>query len=338
MTLPTRRTATALPIWLAAFIATAPSCHPGPAPAGPPDRTAGLTTTTLTYMASDRSALGEEEARCGTPMHVLVVEPDTGGPYPVLVFVTGSWGSYRAAHVQAILEGAARQGFVAASVEYHDELLPAICGQGWHKTRCMFSTSFNPESALGAVCKLRKADCDGRGVVVAGHSQGGAHAALARNFDLRVRGAWTMGFGIVLAPCGKKGPAAFGSADARILDNDRLRVFRGGHEGAPVASSNDITGLACPTGTTSCLLGAHGSGWYEPGDGELTAALNPNKHCFMEANPLAFGGRKVDCEDGAPHDIDPKFAAEPPATTYPSGLYQNVEWLKEVILPLGNQP
>jgi hypothetical protein len=36
--------------------------------------------------------------------------------------------------------------------------------------------------------------------------------------------------------------------------------------------------------------------------------------------------------------VDPKFNAAPPATTYPSGAYQNLQWLKNTILPLGNQP
>ena len=66
-------------------------------------------------------------------------------------------------------------------------------------------------------------------------------------------------------------------------------------------------------------------------------ALNPNKHCFMESNPLdASSGNKVDCAD--PHTVDPKFAAVPPATTYPSGMYANLQWLKNTILPLGDQP
>jgi hypothetical protein len=334
------QTTTYSAIRVTATITTLLACARPPAPAnGGLVQTGALSTTTLMYMASDRTVNQDEQAQCGTPMHILVTEPATGGPYPVFVFVTGSWASYQSAHVQAILEGAARQGFVAASVEYHTGLLPPLCGHGWHKTRCMFSTSFNPQSALAAICKRPGADCDGHGVVVAGHSQGGAHAAFARNFDLRVRGAWTMGFDAgPLAPCAVEGETAFGSADKRLLRNDRLRVFRGGHEGVPAVLSNLTTGLACLPGTTSCLVGANQSGWEYPGDDELTAALNPNGHCFMEANPLSPDGQKVDCKDAEPRNIDPMFAAEPPATTHPSGLYRNVWWLKNTILPLGNQP
>jgi hypothetical protein len=45
---------------------------------------------------------------------------------------------------------------------------------------------------------------------------------------------------------------------------------------------------------------------------------------------------KDDCVD--PHTVDPKFAAVPPATVYPSGMYANLQWLKNTILPLGDQP
>jgi hypothetical protein len=254
----------------------------------------------------------------------------------VFVFMTGTWGNFRSREVQAILQAVADEGFVAASVEYRNLLPTSVCDPpGWQKTRCMFSTSFNRASALGAICADPEADCAGRGVVVGGHSQGGAHAAMARNFDVRIRGAWTMGFSEgPFVPCVVEGPAALGTVVHRILHNDRLRVFRGGHEGIPAAWSNAPTGMACAEGTMDCLKGNNMSGWYEPPDAELTESLNPNKHCFMEANPLD-DGEKVDCDDG--HNIDPKFIAVPPLTTYTSGLWQNVQWLKNTILPLGPQ-
>ena len=298
-------------------------------PAGP----ATSSAITLNYLDADED-LGGVHPTCGTPKQILVKEPSAPGSYPVLVFLVGTWGRYDSNWVTATLDGAAKQGFVAASADYHADLRSLdICEHGWYKTRCMFSTSFNAQSALAAVCADPKADCAGLGLVVAGFSQGGAQAAMARNFDTRIRGAWTMGFG-GLEPCTREGGGALGSASSRILKNDRLRVFRGGHEGIPVEWSNEPTGLNCPAGTWDCLLGANQSGWYYPPDTEVTSALNPNEHCFMQANPLDSQGHKVNCGD----TIDPRFVAVPPATTYTSGLYQNLQWLKNTILPLGVQP
>jgi hypothetical protein len=298
-----------------------------------------LITSTLTYKANNQFFV--ELPGCGTSKNILLKEPAGAGPFPVVIFLTGTWGIYDANYPSAILTEAANQGFVAASVDYQVNTLPKMCEENaWYKTRCMFSTSFNPQSAIGAVCARPKADCNGMGVVVVGHSQGGAHAAMARNFDTRVRGAWTMGFASqhwdgTPQPCMNEGPAELGTASKRILKNDRLRLVRGGNEGADPAVMNQTTGRSCPAGTSNCLLGAHESGWYFVPNDEVNFTLNPNKHCFMENNPLDSSGNKVDCGD--PHAVDPKFGAVPPETTYPSGMYQNLQWLKTTILPLGNQ-
>jgi hypothetical protein len=298
--------------------------------------TATTTTTTLTYKASQLYA---QTADCLTSKNILLKEPTAPGHYPVFIYIVGTWGHYDSAYVNAILDGAVSQGFVAASIDYQVSSLARMCEQnGWFITQCMFSTTNNSESALAAICGRSQADCDGAGVVVAGHSQGGAHAAMARNFDTRIRGAWTMGFADrhwdgSPQPCMDEGVTTLGKADKRLLHNDRLRVFRGGNEGIDIAWSNQTTGMSC-AGTTTCLNGANSSGWYYPSNNEVTFTLNPNKHCFFQSNPLDLFGNKVDCAD----TIDPKFTAVPPATTYPAGLHANLSWLKETILPLGNQP
>lgn len=65
---------------------------------------------------------------------------------------------------------------------------------GAFKARCAYSTSFNPQSAIRELCAPAKAGCSTHGIVTAGFSQGGVLAALARNYDTRVRGTWAMGF------------------------------------------------------------------------------------------------------------------------------------------------
>ena len=178
-------------------------------------------------------------------------------------------------------------------------------------------------------------------IYTAGFSQGGNIAALARNFDTRVRGAWTMWFADrhltgEYQPCLDYGTGPLGTSEVRLLANERLRIVRGGDEGINTAWLNQTTGRSCGAGTTDCFAGESGSGWYLAGSSELNAALNPNKHCFMMNNSLDAWGNKVDCSNA--HTIDPLFAAIPTATTYPSGMYQNISWLKNAILPLGNQP
>ena len=298
-----------------------------------------LVTTTLSYQANNQFFV--EWPTCGTTKHILLKEPSAAGSYPVLIFLTGTWGIYNDTYPDAILTEAANQGFVAASIDYQVNSISKMCEEnGWYKTRCMFSTTFHSQSALAAICARPQADCT-RGVVVVGHSQGGAHAAMARNFDTRIRGAWTMGFVSrhwdgAPQPCMDEGAAALGTATKRMLKNDRLRVFRGGNEGIDIAWSNQTVGQSCATGTTNCLVGANNSGWYYPPNEEVNFAVNPNKHCFMENNAVDAFGNKKDCN--SPHTVDPTWAAVPPAVTYPSGLYSNLQWLKNTILPLGNQP
>lgn len=300
-----------------------------------------LITTTLTYKANDQFFV--ELGTCGTNKNILLKEPDGAGPFPVFLYTVGTGEPYNSAEATAIVTMAANMGFVAASLDYQSGTLPKWCGSetGWYKARCAYSPSHNAQSAVSVVCARSKAGCNTHGIAVGGFSQGGAMAALARNFDTRVRGAWTMGFANrhwdgSLQSCFSFGAGAFGTNQARLLRNDRMRIIRGAAEGINHVWMNEPTGRACAAGTINCLTGANGSGWYLGGLGELNATLNPAKHCFMTNNPLDWFGNKADCSNT--HTVDPKFAAVAPATTYNSGAYKNLQWLKNTILPLGNQP
>jgi hypothetical protein len=304
-----------------------------------------LVTTTLTYRANDQ--FFGELPTCGpakaNEKNILLKEPDGAGPFPVFLYTVGTGEPYNSAEATAIITLAANMGFVAASLDYQSGTLPKWCGAdtGWYKARCAYSTSHNSHSALGAVCaRVKTANCS-RGIVVGGFSQGAAMAAMARNFDTRIRGAWTMGFANrhwdgTLQSCFNFGAGAFGTNQARLLANNRFRIVRGALEGINHTWMNEPTGRSCAAGTTNCLTGANGSGWYLAALSELNATLNPAKHCFMTNNPLDWFGNKVDCANT--HAVDPKFGAAPPAVTYTSGAYRNLQWLKNTILPLGNQP
>jgi hypothetical protein len=156
-----------------------------------------LTTTTLTYQANDEWGAWQYES-CNTTKNILLVEPDGPGPFPVFIYTVGTLEPHDSAEAKAILNQAAAQGFVAASIDYQTDSLPGFCpgqGNGWYKAQCAYSTSYNPNSAVSVLCARGKAGGCSEGIVVAGFSEGGALAAAARNFDPRVRGAWTMGFG-----------------------------------------------------------------------------------------------------------------------------------------------
>lgn len=326
-----------------------------------------VVSTTLTN-AYDGNALvnGEEGDACTVPRNIYLAEPDGAGPYPVLIYTAGTWENYAASPVaQAILTYAASQGFVAAFVEYRNDTIPRFCSDinplvpadGWKKARCLYSTSYNARSAVAALCARPKAGCSSKGIVTAGFSQGGYLAAFARNYDARVRGAWTMGivdrtWDNVDQPCLDFGFGFPGTNGVRLLPNDRLRVIRGVNDwtgfiwtgqAQQAQLLNRTTGRFCAY-TQNCLNGPGGSGWYlVPGNvpgtasDEVNEAVNPAAHCFQSNQPLDQFGNKVDCVDlsfnptPGPATVDPKFAAVPPAVTFPGGMYQNIQWLKGLV-------
>jgi hypothetical protein len=283
---------------------------------------------------------------CTADKGILVQLPPGPGPHPVLIYNPGTFEDYRGPLAKAILAEAVRQGFLAASIEYQNLNLPQYCGtgRGWHKVKCAYSTAQNPNSGVGSICSLNEADCS-QGIVTVGLSQGGNLAALARNFDTRVRGAWTMGWvdrdiRVTHEACMDHGPGAFDTNQARLLANDRIRLFRGIHEIVPVpwgldrvpaAWLNQSSGRSCGTYATSCLTGPNGSGWHKVLESEVNFAVNPVQHCFMMNNPL-FLGAKQDCT--AVGVTDPIWQSG----AHPSGLKPNITWLKDTILPLGDQP
>jgi hypothetical protein len=306
-----------------------------------PNHGLGLTAYKISAFESNylsNAVVGlSDKIECTARKAIKVFEPDTDGPFPVLLYFTGSWAAFDSNAAMEIIKEAAGQGFVAATVEYQNNTLPSFCdgAAGNYKLRCIFSSQ-NPESAVSAVCSRPKADCDGLGIVLAGFSQGGAIAAMGRNWDPRIRGAWTMGYGDANSSCDVHvAGTELGSSAARALDNERIRFFRGLNEASTVALLNRLSGRNCPTGATSCLNGPAASGWFRPLNTDITAELNPNKHCFFQANGRNSFGVLKDC--ATPDLLDPKWVSRPPDRTFPHSVFENIQWLKNSILPLGPQ-
>jgi hypothetical protein len=115
---------------------------------------------------------------CRTTLPLTGVEPPGRG-HPVFVYLVGSGERYDGAGAPAILRRAAAKGFVAASVAYPDWQLYSSGIDG--NSRCIFNP-WSRASAISKLCARPTSDC-GKGVVVAGFSQGGAIAVRAANYE-----------------------------------------------------------------------------------------------------------------------------------------------------------
>ncbi len=318
------------------------STHQSPEVPTPPTLGLGLAEYSISadetsYLSNATNGLTDQQ-ECSARKSIKLYEPDLAGRFPVLLYFTGSWSAFTSNAAMEVIKEAASQGFVAATVDYQNNSLPSFCNNapGTYKLRCIYSSSENSESAVAALCSRPKADCDGQGIVVVGFSQGGAIAAMGRNWEERIRGAWTMGYGDASASCDVHAAGQeLGSSSVRMLDNDRIRLFRGLNESSSVDLLNRLSGRDCSNGSNSCLNGPLASGWFRPQMIDITASLNPNKHCFFQANGKNSLGTWKDC--ATPDALDPTWTSRPPNPSFPQGVYENIQWLKRSILPMGPQ-
>ena len=223
-----------------------------------------------------------DTASCSTPEApnrgpMVVRQPAADETYPVFLFLPGTGRAPDNPSALAILERAAGRGFVAASADYASTkgLFPAPtpCWNGEGKASCTFPVddADAPEAALNLLCNDLtvdgaaagiKADC-GKGVVVAGFSQGGTVALLAADENADVRAAWVMGFHDQAIVDGS--PMTCVHHDERVLPQDALRlmvgesdwVMRGPHQ----PHMEDVTGRTCAAGTAQCFDDDAGWGW-----------------------------------------------------------------------------
>jgi hypothetical protein len=84
-----------------------------------------LTGYGLFYHANDQENLTElGTCSSNSVKSMRVMEPDGAGPYPVFLYMGGTWEAYDDAPIRRILEEAVRQGFVAASIQYRNGTAP----------------------------------------------------------------------------------------------------------------------------------------------------------------------------------------------------------------------
>jgi hypothetical protein len=198
----------------------------------------------------------------------------------VFVYTVGTLESITSnGAADAAVAGMADRGFVAAAVAYNTQSFSGCAGIS-DKARCIYNPT-SQTSAITQLCSRAKADCS-KGIVVGGFSQGSVIAALAKNFDSRVRAAWGMGQGVQYATFNLGACMANGN---RALTSDRLRAVNGQSDQFVSRNQNDgrdqaraLTGFICGANDFSCLQ-ANGSGWYIVRNAEINGGSA--EHCYM---------------------------------------------------------
>jgi pimeloyl-ACP methyl ester carboxylesterase len=230
---------------------------------------AGTAHAAVTPFSASYAALGSGSS-CTEQKPIEGNEPAGGGRHPVLVYLHATGGEIGGGDWKAITEQAAQRGFVAAAPTYASLSTGGSPARIDDHAHCIFGDA-SSASALSVVCSRPTADC-GKGVVVAGHSQGGMIAGRAANHAAGVSAAFIMSV---------PGPAIASAlavpAGTRKLPNSRVRAVVGARDvTSGYASINAITGRSC---TTNDCLAADGSGWYAVQDSEVEDG--EADHCFF---------------------------------------------------------
>jgi hypothetical protein len=201
------------------------------------------------------------------PMNLYVPNLPSGGTVPLLLFFPGTADDLNLDQLKqglpdAVVHRAAELGFAAAAVAYRSLDFNLFYPDRMDaKEKCVWRQ--DPLSAVAQLCgnqgplaaSATIIDCK-KGIVVAGHSQGGLMALMAANYDSRVAAAYTLGAGAgydssnacaqdltcgyatVLFPhvadpavaAAQKGPLdsfVMGSSSVRVLSSDAIRAEAG---------------------------------------------------------------------------------------------------------------
>lgn len=219
---------------------------------------------------------------CGRSAPFIGREPVEPGRHPVLVYLPDTTNVHNNALATAVLDAAARAGFVAVSAKFADNQFHAAGMDA--NARCVFSGA--PQSAVGQACARSTADCS-MGVVAVGFSQGSGIAARARNHNPGIRAAYLIGSNEQRSTLAE-GTARWTAATApplgtRALPNAALRIVNGEKDSPADRRDelNEVTGRSCPATATQCLA-ADGSGWLLVRHGEVTDGTAD--HCYPHHN------------------------------------------------------
>jgi len=249
-------------------------------------------------------------------LDIIYQNPDPNrfgnGPFPLFVWTTGTYESYKDAMATTFITQMTARGFVAASVQYPNKnTMQQACPFYQKRAESVYDYT-RSDSALGVLCSLQGVDCR-KGIVLSGVSQGGALALLGNNYAPDVKAVYVMsiadynsgaGLGISL-PC---------LSDAStVLPANRLTIVNGESDDFFNAQANieDTSGFSCPARSFQCWSpDGSGAGWYivqdfQTSDGEAD-------HCYMLKNGCRYS--------------TPELNWAPPSS-YNWSLKPNLDWL-----------
>jgi len=241
-----------------------------------------LVTSTFTmtngYFSTDRNGA------CSSAFKRSMVgaEPTDPGTFPVFVYLTGTNMPFNGPDAQPFVQDMAARGFVAATVQYDSSSYPT-CSLMTKKASCIFNAG-SANSAISQLCGRAKADC-GKGVVVSGFSQGANLAALAKNYDARVRAGYMIGHGdkasgiIDVSSCADNANTVLLPSQMRSINGENDEFF-GGNASGVRQQLQKVVGVSC-AGSWNCLQ-ADGSGWQMVRASEV--ADGTANHCYYFQN------------------------------------------------------
>jgi hypothetical protein len=285
-----------------------------------------VTAISGTYLGS----AGGQDLSCTYRRMWVGYRPTTPGTYPVYVHIPPMFSLPNVADNLKATEEFAKRGFIAVSFEYanwdysNETMIP--------KAYCAFGNQ--PSSVTSIVCAYSSAgvsaDCDSKGIVTGGFSEGGTVAQLANDFDPRVKAT------VAIAAGGSSAnqptmDVPWQPGDGRQLPPSRLRIQLGLLDGfyglgspKPFLGDNEGTGVDCPYPTsvdapTTTCLGPLGNGWIAVATRDLPP---PSKatHCYMSTS---------DC---FPFDVDPfVWGSDPSPATHPFTLDAAADWAQSIV-------
>jgi len=266
--------------------------------------------------------------RCSKTQTIYGAKPTVTGDYPTLIYMHGTTAdSNQNKEGQRFVERAAAQGFHALAVTYRSS--GSLNEKGLHRhAYCAFDQS-RSGNAMAAVCATAGASCS-KGVVLAGFSQGAAIAAIAKNYNDKVKAVWAIGLSAYIYPKYEIPTNTFAAPHGtRALPNDKLVINMG--QSSNISKKNliaedlpslkKLTGQDCGSGF-NCLQ-QDGSGYYVVSNAEIKDKVAD--HCYwMMVNKWSTG---MSCTT-SPKEFEPGF--QPPALTNWS-MIRNLEWLRSQI-------